>query len=154
MAFSLSYLKIIFFKSQYEINELIQFDILITKLLTISQSLEQLAGKNRWAVSRTLGTQQQVSPPKGNSLSCRDCNFRLGTYLPAFSQVGCGQEEKARGTFLHALLLLGCFWWALSSIILTHGNNLGVLQKRKLLQRRIPNFHFWQVYWNSKAFLN
>lgn len=47
MAFSLSYLKIIFFKSQYEINELIQFDILITKLLTISQSLEQLAGKNR-----------------------------------------------------------------------------------------------------------
>lgn len=146
MAFSLSFLKVICFESQCEINELIQFDILITKLPS-SQSLQQLAGKNRWAVSRTLGTQQQVSPPKGNSLSVRNCNFRLGTDLPAFSQVGCSQGEKARGTFLHALLLLGCFGWALPSIILTHGgNNLGVPQKCKLFQRRISNFRFWQVY--------
>lgn len=153
MAFSLSFLKVIFFESQCETNELIQHSILITKLLS-SQSLQQIAGKNRWAVSRTLRTQQQVSPPKGNSLSCRNCNFRRGTYLPAFSQVGCSQGEKARGTFLHALLLLGCFGWALSSIILTHGKNLGVPQKRKLFQRRISNFRFRQVYWHGKAFLN
>lgn len=122
---------------------------------TIPQSSRQLAGKNRWAVSRTLGTQQQVSPPKGNSLSCRNCNFRLGTYLPScFTQVGCSQREKARDTCLHACLLLGCFWWTLSSIILTHGKNLDVLQKRKLFQRRISNFCFWEVYWNGKAFLN
>lgn len=119
---------------------------------TIPQSSQQLAGKNRWAVSRTLGTQQQVSPSKGNSLSYRNCNFRLGTYLPAFWQVGCSQREKTRDTCLHARLLLGCFWWALSSAILTHGNNSDVLQKRKLFQRRISNFCFWEVYWNAKHF--
>lgn len=121
---------------------------------TIPHSSQQLAGKNRWAVSRTLGTQQQVSPPKGNSLSYRNCHFRLGTDLPAFSQVGCSQRGKARDTCLHARLLLGCFWSALSSIILTHGNNSGVLQKSKLFQRRISNFCFWEVYWNGKTFLN
>lgn len=46
MAFSLSFLKVICFESQCEINELIQFDILITKQPS-SQSLQQLAGKNR-----------------------------------------------------------------------------------------------------------
>lgn len=36
MAFSLSFLKVMFFESQCEINELFKFDILITKLLSPS----------------------------------------------------------------------------------------------------------------------